>query len=151
MTKDDNNLLTPFNSIWSEEEERLMTQETIRVLIADDHPRSRTGLRALLATLPAVSVIGEAADGQEAVRLAERYQPDVVLMDIQMPVMDGLAASQRIKSRWPAIRVILLTMYNARRADALMAGVDNFLTKGCPVETLWSAILATSDAPLVEK
>jgi DNA-binding NarL/FixJ family response regulator len=128
-----------------------MTQETIRVLIADDHPRSRTGLRALLATLPTVSVIGEAADGQEAVRLVECYQPDVVLMDIQMPVMDGLAASRRIKSQWPATRVILLTMYNARRAEALTAGVDNFLTKGCSVETLWSAILAADEAHQIEK
>jgi DNA-binding NarL/FixJ family response regulator len=128
-----------------------MTQETIRVLIADDHPRSRTGLRALLATLPTVNVIGEAADGQEAVHLVEVYQPDVVLMDIQMPVMDGLAASRRIKTQWPATRVILLTMYHARHADALTAGVDNFLTKGCPVETLWSAILATDEAHQVEK
>ena len=118
-----------------------MTQETIRVLIADDHPRSRTGLRALLATLPTVKIVGEAADGQEAVHLVEVYQPDVVLMDIQMPVMDGLEASRHIKTQWPDTRIILLTIYSAHRADALMAGVDNFLTKGCPVETLWSAIL----------
>ena len=127
-----------------------MKQQTIRVLIADDHPRCRTGLRALLATLPMVKIVGEAADGQEAVHLVEVYQPDVVLMDIQMPVMDGLEASRRIKNQWPATRIILLTIYSARRADALTAGIDNFLTKGCPIETLWSAILNSEEIDQVK-
>lgn len=118
----------------------------IRVLIADDHPRSRRGLRALLATLPAIKVIGEAADGQEAINLVETYQPDVVLMDAQMPGMDGLEASRCIKRQWPQVKIIMLTVYNARRSEANAAGIDVFLAKGCPIETLWSA-LASTEAP----
>jgi hypothetical protein len=72
-----------------------------RVLIADDRPRSRSGLRALLDLRPEIAVVGEAADGREAVRLAEELRPDVVLMDVKMPVMDGLQATRIIKERWP--------------------------------------------------
>ena len=92
-------------------------QRHIRVLLADDRSRSREGLRALLATVrlnahgdvrSEVEVIGEAVDGQEAVRLVEECHPDVVLMDARMPVMDGLEATRRIKGNWPAVRVIML-------------------------------------------
>jgi DNA-binding NarL/FixJ family response regulator len=113
----------------------------IRLLIADDAPRSRHGLRALLATWPEVEVIGEAADGREAVRLLGECQPDVVLMDARMPVMDGLEATRLIKSKWPEIRVVVLTMYPAFRTQALAAGADAFLVKGCPAEELLKAIL----------
>lgn len=119
----------------------------VKVLIADDHPRSRRGLRALLATSPTVKVIGEAADGREAIRLVESCQPDVVLMDANMPVMDGLEASRQIKLHWPQVRIVLLTVYNGRRAEAAAAGIDVFLAKGCPVETLWSAITSVQDTP----
>ncbi len=120
-----------------------MKQPT-RILIADDHPLSRNGLQALLATSSEVKVVGEAADGQEAVRLVEEYQPDVVLMDIQMPVMNGLQATQHIKSRWPEVKVIALTMYGAYRTKALAAGVDAFLIKGCSAEELLGVILHPS-------
>lgn len=115
----------------------------IRVLIADDHPRSRRGLCALLATLPRVKVIGEATDGQEAVHLVETCHPDVVLMDAQMPVIDGLEASRSIKQQWPQTKIIMLTVYSCHRGEAHAAGVDVFLAKGCPVEALWSAIAST--------
>lgn len=118
--------------------------KSIRVLIADDHARSRNGLRALLATSPEVKVVGEATDGREAVSLAEEYRPDVVLMDIRMPVMDGLEATRYLKDHWPNIKVIGLTMYNALRADALAAGVDAFLTKGCSTDELLGTILQPS-------
>lgn len=120
----------------------------IRVLIADDHPRSRRGLCALLATLPRVKVIGEAADGQEAVHLVETCHPDVVLMDAQMPVMDGLEASRSIKQQWPRTKIIMLTVYSGHRGEANAAGVDVFLAKGCPIETLWSAIASTEGSQI---
>ena len=116
-------------------------QHSMRVLIADDRPRSRDGLRALLATWPEVEVVGEAADGQEAVRLVEECRADVVLMDVRMPAMDGLEATRLIKDRWPEVKVVVLTMYATYRADALAAGADAFLVKGCPAEELLEAIL----------
>lgn len=113
----------------------------IRVLIADELPRSRGGLRAVLATWPQVEVVGEAADGQETVRLVEERRPDVVLMDVRMPVMDGIEATRLIKGKWPEVRVVVLTMYAVHRSGALAAGADAFLVKGCSPEQLLEAIL----------
>jgi len=133
---------------------RSTKEQRIRILIADDASRSRDGLRALLATTrlgtpvlpirppqPKIEVIGEAADGQQAVRMVEECRPDVVLMDARMPVIDGLEATRLIKDRWPEVRVVLLTMYANYRAKALAAGADAFLVKGCPSEDLLEAIL----------
>jgi DNA-binding NarL/FixJ family response regulator len=126
-------------------------EQHIRLLIADDAPRSRNGLRALLATFrlnnmtvrpaPEVEVVGEAADGQEAVRMVEQCRADVVLMDARMPTLDGLTATRLIKKRWPKVKVVVLTLYDSYRAEALAAGADAFLLKGCPPEELLEAIL----------
>jgi DNA-binding NarL/FixJ family response regulator len=87
-----------------------------------------------------VEVVGEAADGQESVDLAAERRPDVVLMDVQMPVMNGLEATRCIKRQWPEIRVVVLTMHPKYRAEALAVGADAFLLKGCPSEMLRAAI-----------
>ena len=112
-----------------------------RVLIADDRPRSRNGLKALLALRSEIQVVGEAANGREAVRLVEELRPDVVLMDAKMPGMDGPEATRIIKERWPKVKIIVLTMYPEYQAHALAAGVDAFLVKGGPAEDLVKAIL----------
>lgn len=115
-------------------------ERRVRVLIADDCPHSRDGLRALLGLWPAIEVIGEATSGQEAVRLAREHRPNVVVMDVQMPVLDGLTATQTIKGKWPEIRVVVLTTCAGYRGAALAAGADVFLLKGCPTEDLAVAL-----------
>lgn len=125
---------------------RQTLQNTMGVVIADDRFRSRQGLRALLATQPRIEVVGEASDGWEALSLVEERRPDAVLMDHKMPAMDGLEATRRIKERWPEIKVIMLTMYGADRAEAMTAGADAFLVKGCSAEELLRAILDCEEA-----
>ena len=113
----------------------------IRVLIADDCLSSRNGLEALLVTQPGIEIVGEAADGQEAIQFVEQCRPDVVLIDVRMPMIDGLAATRMIKARWPEVKVIVLTMYPSHQAEAFAAGADAFLVKGCASEVLLQAIL----------
>jgi DNA-binding NarL/FixJ family response regulator len=116
--------------------------QLIRVLIADDNARSRRGLRALLATWPEIEVVSEAVNGQEAVHQVADYRPDVVLMDARMPFMDGLEATRLIKRRWPDIKIVILTIYTHFRTEAMAAGADAFLIKGCPGKELLTAILS---------
>jgi DNA-binding NarL/FixJ family response regulator len=120
-----------------------------RLLIADDDPRVRQGLKAVFTMLqlahePAhrseVEIVGEAGNGQEAVALAEQYLPDVVLMDVCMPVMDGLQATSIIKKRWPQMKVVLLTMHSSYRLEASVAGADAFLIKGGSPDDLLKAV-----------
>jgi DNA-binding NarL/FixJ family response regulator len=113
-----------------------------RVLIVDDQPSARTGLKAVLAFYPEILVVGEAGNGQEAVQRVAEQQPHVVVMDLQMPGMDGVEATRLIKTRWPAIKVIVLTVQMTRRGEALAAGADTFLLKGNGPEALQNAILS---------
>ncbi len=122
-----------------------MPDQRIRVLIADDRLWARAGLRALLATRREIEVVGEAADGREALALVEQQQPDVVLLDVRMPVLDGLEATRLIKARWPEIRVVVLTIYAAYCSEALAAGADCFLVKGGRSKELFEATMGSHD------
>ena len=122
-----------------------MSNNEVRVLIADDKRSARQGLKALLARIPDIEVVGEAANGQEAVEVTAVHQPDVVLMDAQMPGMDGLEATRRIKSQWPAVKIIILTLHPQYRQRALAAGADAFLLKGGTAESLWNTVLQAKE------
>ncbi len=113
-----------------------------RILIVDDNPQVRRELRTLLPLAGDLEVVGEAADGAEAVRLAEVLRPDVILLDLQMPVLDGYAAARRIKGHRPVCRVVALTVHDdeTTRQKASQAGVDVFLVKGSPLGILVEAI-----------
>jgi DNA-binding NarL/FixJ family response regulator len=115
---------------------------TIRLLIADDHPVVRDGLRGMLASEADFEVVGEAASGAEAVLLTERERPDVVLMDLQMPGVDGATATAEITKRFPDTRVLVLTTYDtdADILRAVEAGATGYLLKDAPRERLFPAI-----------
>lgn len=106
--------------------------DRLRVVIADDHPVFRSGLRALLATDAEVEVVGEASTGTEAVSLAEGVQPDVVVMDLHMPDLDGVAATRRIVHTSPHVAVLVLTMFDDDDSvfAAMRAGARGYLLKG---------------------
>ena len=118
----------------------------VRVLIADDQALFREGLRTLLSTRAEVTVVAEAANGTEAVEQASRLRPDVVLMDLRMPVLDGIQATARIRAAFPSIPVIVLTTFDddASLFGALRAGAAGYLLKDVSSDTLVSAILAAA-------
>ena len=118
----------------------------IKVLIADDHPVVRDGLRGMLAGQPDFDVVGEAGTGREAVVLVEQHEPDVVLMDLRMPELDGVEATRRIKAAHRAVQVLVLTTYDADRdiVRALEAGATGALLKDAPREELFRAVRATA-------
>jgi len=115
----------------------------ITVLLADDQALVRTGFRMILEIEPDLEVVGEAADGEEAVALAEELRPDVVVMDLNMPRMDGVEATRRIG----ASRVLVVTTFDddARLTGALRAGASGFLLKTAPAEQLVAAVRAVAD------
>jgi len=119
-----------------------MTEKPIKVLITDDHSIVRKGIRALLATEPDITVVGEAGDGLEAVAEAERLRPDVILMDMVMPKMDGIEAIRRITGRQPAPRILVLTSFAAddKVFPAIKAGALGYLLKDSGPEELVDAI-----------
>ncbi len=119
----------------------------IRVVLADDQPLVRTGLRMILSTEPDIEVVGEAADGQAAVDLCAQLCPDVVLMDVRMPNLDGIGATRAITAAVEAPRVLVLTTFDLDEIvyDALRAGASGFLLKDAPEERLTTAIRVVAD------
>ncbi len=114
----------------------------LRLLIADDQQLIRAGLRVILQSEPGFQVVGEAADGAEATALAARLEPDIVLLDIRMPVMDGIEATRRICALQPAVRVVLLTTFDLDDYvyEGLRAGASGFLLKDVSPERLTAAV-----------
>ena len=117
-----------------------MTQ--IRVLLADDHKLVRAGIRSLLERLPDVEVVAEASDGREAIRLVEENEPQIVLMDLAMPELNGLEATWHLTSTFPKVRVIILSIYADEEHvyQSLRAGAAGYLLKGAATEELELAI-----------
>jgi len=132
--------------------------KTIRILLADDHTLVRAGIRALVERLPDVEVIAEAKDGREALQLIADHQPDLVLMDIAMPALNGLETTARISKDFPNVRVIILSMHVNEEYvhEALRAGAAGYLLKRAATAELGEAIKAvargeTYICPLVSK
>jgi len=121
-----------------------MSAASIQVLVAEDNDLLREGLVQFLSLCDGIEVTGEAADGQEVVMLCEQLQPHVVLMDLSMPVMDGVEATRIIHERYPYIRIVILTnsFGNSRREAAFSAGATAYLQKGITVEGIAETIRA---------
>jgi NarL family two-component system response regulator LiaR len=120
--------------------------DRVRIVLADDHPVVRQGLRAFLETQPEVEILGEAADGEEAVRQVERLLPDVVLMDIVMPKVDGIEAIRRIRAISPSTQAIVLTSFadDEKIVAAVRAGAAGYLLKDARPQELINAIRAVA-------
>jgi len=123
-----------------------MAAGTIKVLIVDDHPVVREGLAAMLARAPDIEVVGEARDGQEAIEQVGALQPDVVLMDLQMPRVDGVEAIKQIRVRQPRVQTIVLTTYGDDESifRGLEAGARGYLLKDAPRDELFRAVRAVA-------
>jgi NarL family two-component system response regulator LiaR len=127
-------------------ESRVTDQESalVRVLIVDDHGMVRKGLAAYLLNEPDLRLVGEARDGQEAVEMCEQLQPDVILMDLVMPQLGGVAATRIIRERWPQVQIIALTSFKEKELveDALRAGAISYLLKNVSGQDLVGAVRA---------
>ena len=125
---------------------RTMDHESrpIRVMIVDDHGMVRKGLAAYLLNEDDLELVGEARDGQEAIEMSEKARPDVILMDLVMPELNGVAATRTIRERWPDVQIIALTSFKERERveDALRAGAISYLLKNVSGEDLVSAVRA---------
>ncbi len=125
--------------------------EPLRVLIAEDHPLFRKGMRALLTATPGTEVVGEATTGQEAIELAAELQPDVILMDLQMPGINGIEATRQILHTSPHIRILVVTLFedNASIFTALRAGARGYILKDAKEEEMLRAIRAVGSGEAI--
>jgi DNA-binding NarL/FixJ family response regulator len=128
-----------------------VTDREVRVVIADDHPVVRSGLSALLASVPSIVVAGLAATGREAVQAAVTLRPDVLVMDIQMPELSGVAATQEIAKAAPAVAVLMLTMFDDDDSvfAAMRAGARGYVLKGAQQEEIVRAIEAVASGEAI--
>jgi two-component system response regulator NreC len=119
---------------------------TIRILLADDHTLMRSGIKALLEDEPDIAIVGEAEDGREAVKLAHMLRPNLVLMDIAMPLLNGLEATRQIKREHPEIKILVLTMYEHEEyfRQVLEAGASGYIIKRAAASELVAAIRAVN-------
>jgi len=125
--------------------------EPLRVLIADDHPVFRNGMRALLNSVPDIEVVGEASTGDEVIALAARLQPDVILMDVQMPGIGGIEATRRILHTSPHIMILVVTMFEDEESvfAALRAGARGYVLKGASPTEVVRAIQAVGSGEAI--
>jgi DNA-binding NarL/FixJ family response regulator len=123
---------------------------TINIIITDDHPVVRSGLRALLSSQPDFEIVADAENGEEAAKLAFSLAPDLILMDLQMPILDGLGAIKLIRDRLPKANILVLTTYDtdADILPALEAGAIGYLLKDTPPEQLFQAIRSAASGEM---
>jgi DNA-binding NarL/FixJ family response regulator len=119
---------------------------TVRVLVVDDHPVVRDGLRGMLGGQPDLEVVGDAPDGRQALEAVDRDRPDVVLLDLRMPVLDGVGVIEQLAARHPSVRVLVLTTYDTDQdiVRAVEAGATGYLLKDTPREELFRAVRAAA-------
>jgi NarL family two-component system response regulator LiaR len=127
-----------------------MTESKIRIMIVDDHAVVRSGLSAFLSVMPDLEMVGEAENGEQAVVRAELLKPEVILMDLMMPVMDGVSAIRAIKTKHPSIQIIALTSFQEDELvqNALKAGAIGYLMKNVTARELSAAIRAAKDGKM---
>ncbi len=123
----------------------------VRVVVIDDHPVVRTGLKAVFSTTPGIEQVGEGASGLEAVELAERLLPDVLVMDVNMPGMDGIEATRQVVAKSPSVAVLVLTMHDDDDTvfAAMRAGARGYLLKGSEQEEVTRAIVSVANGDAI--